>query len=410
MEPRKQRSRLQRTPRFSKAPSPYEDLLSPAQEELAFDIEPEQDLSIPVSGAPWNPDDIRISTKPFSLRHIVDMISDAELDLAPDFQRSTIWKSPQKSRLVESILLRIPLPAFYFNEMGDGSMQVVDGVQRLSAVYEFARGPLPQAPKDTSRLLLEGMQYLAGLEDKGYKDLSPILRRRFDNTQIFANIIDPQTPDAVKFDIFRRINTGGSPLNSQEIRHCISRKSSRDFLKRCASSEHLTRSTDAVLRDNARMVDRELALRFFAFRQVDWHDIYVKKRSLDEFLLAMTRRIEAMSTSQQDAAFADFDRAMFRAWRVFDGNAFRKWPEDKKRGPLNRSLFESWSVALAECSDENALWKAKNIIVEDTRRRMAKDEEYINSFTIATSDFRRIDTRFRVARTIVEWAVQKARS
>ncbi len=211
-----------------------------------MDVEPDEPEEFDkTAGAPWDPNDIRVTTKPFSLRHIADMIADGELDLAPDFQRRMIWKNTQKSRLIESILLRIPLPAFYFNEERDGKLQVVDGVQRLTAIYEFARGPLPSAAAqagESGRLLLEDLQYLGTLEGRSYDQLEPSLRRRFDNTQIFINIIDPQTPDALKFDIFRRINTGGSPLNSQEIRHCISNDASRKFLKRCVESAAFNKS------------------------------------------------------------------------------------------------------------------------------------------------------------------------
>jgi len=89
---------------------------------------------------PWNPSDIRVSTKQFSLRNILDLIDEGDLELAPDFQRNQVWKARQKSRLIESILLQIPLPAFYFAEDTNGMMRVVDGLQRLSTVHSFVRG------------------------------------------------------------------------------------------------------------------------------------------------------------------------------------------------------------------------------------------------------------------------------
>ena len=85
---------------------------------------------------PWNPDDIRVASQNFALRNILDMIDDGDLELTPEFQRQRVWKPPQKSRLIESILLRIPLPAFYFSEDPDGKMHVVDGYgdHRLTAM------------------------------------------------------------------------------------------------------------------------------------------------------------------------------------------------------------------------------------------------------------------------------------
>ncbi len=151
---------------------------------------------------PWDPSKIRISTKPFSLRQVIDMIDDKDIDLAPDFQRLFVWKPAQRSRLIESILLGIPLPAFYFNQDREGAMQVVDGVQRLTTIHRFVT--------DDERLTELGTSRASPASRTRTSDI--IHKRRFQQTQIFVNVIEPQTPDDVKFDVFRRINTGGSPL------------------------------------------------------------------------------------------------------------------------------------------------------------------------------------------------------
>src|SRR5690606_4815101 len=115
---------------------------------------------------------------------------------------------------IESILLGIPLPTFYFNENEKGDMQVVDGVQRLTTIYDFVRG---------NAFALGDVDYLKDLRGKTFDEIGSAFRRRMNNTQFVVHVIDPQAPYRVKFDIFRRINTGGSPLSSQEIRHCMSR-------------------------------------------------------------------------------------------------------------------------------------------------------------------------------------------
>jgi len=111
-----------------------------------------------------------------------------------------------------------------------------------------------------------------------YSTLEPATRRRFAGTQIVAHVIEPQTPDEVKYDIFNRVNTGGSPLTAQEIRHCMSKTRSRHFLKALVESPNFDKalgdvfwnkdSTGNLVRDNLRMSDREMALRFCAFRSV----------------------------------------------------------------------------------------------------------------------------------------------
>ncbi|MGC3998063.1 MAG: DUF262 domain-containing protein [Anaeromyxobacter sp.] len=357
-------------------------------------MEPEDNApSAPAEGGPWNPDDIRITTKPYSLRHICDMISDGDLDLAPDFQRRDVWKAPQKARLIESILLRIPLPSFYFDEDVEGRLHVVDGVQRLTAIFEFAR----------KSMKLSDLRYLESLDHKAYKELDPTLRRRFDGTQIFVNVIDPQTPPKVKFDVFVRLNTGGTPLNAQEIRHCISSNVSREFLKTCVSVAEFHAATGNAFRDKetTRMADRELALRFFALRQSDWEAVYRAKSSYDEFLVEMTQRIDGMNAQDLTPYVESFTQAMKNAALLFEGDAFRRWNRDGRKGPINKSLFESWAVVLADVNWPSVAQRKDKILVE-FKRRIAHDEDYLASATVATTDLKRIQTRIRIAGEILD--------
>jgi hypothetical protein len=135
-------------------------------------------------------------------------------------------------------------------------MQVVDGVQRLTAIKEFAQGGFQ----------LTDLEYLLELNGKDFNGLDASLRRRFHQTQIFVNVIEPETPVEVKFNIFKRINTGGEPLQPQEIRHALGGERSRDILKRMAGVEAFHRATAGAFETDARMSARELALRFIAFR------------------------------------------------------------------------------------------------------------------------------------------------
>jgi hypothetical protein len=108
---------------------------------------------------PWRPEEIRVTTSNFSVRNVLDMIDDGELELAPGFQRNKVWSLGTRSRLIESILLKIPLPAFYFAQDNDGTMKVVDGLQRLSTVHSFAR---------EEGFTLHGLEYLSGEEGKRF--------------------------------------------------------------------------------------------------------------------------------------------------------------------------------------------------------------------------------------------------
>jgi hypothetical protein len=346
---------------------------------------------------PSHESEIRVSTKQFSIRQVMDQIDDKDLELAPDFQRNQVWKPWQKSGLIESILLQIPLPAFYFAETADGLLRVVDGLQRLSTIHGYMR---------QSAFALSGLEYL---EDEvgglTYKELALPWRRRMDNTQIFAHVIDPKTPPQVTYDIFKRINTGGTPLKPQEIRHCMSSQRSRDFLKSCVDLPEFAAATGTRLHNSVRMDDREVALRFCAFRLLGvGHYVEHSQGSIESFLMEATNLLDDRARVD-DAALAAlreaFRAAMRNAITIFGAHAFRKWPEGSDyRSPINKALFESWSVALADLDLEDAA-RRKSDIVARARGLMTDDAKYLQAISVSTGDQRKVALRFEVARDVV---------
>jgi hypothetical protein len=346
---------------------------------------------------PWDPNKIRVSTRQYSLRQVVDEIADGTIDLAPDFQRDFVWKARQKTLLIESILLGIPLPAFYFNANEDNAVQVVDGVQRLSTIRDFAGGAM---------ILSGDLEYLKRFENVRFSGLEPTLRRRFQQTQIVVHVIEPTTPADVKYDIFKRINTGGSPLTAQEIRHCIGRTRSRATLKRLAGLAVFKKATG--LRNARRMADRELVLRFLAFHLLlerrSWPKIYQGFRTLDEFLADATAALDdplRVTDPKLEQLESAFETAMRNAIKVFGDHAFRKWPRDAtRRAPLNKSLFESWAVALCALPRSEAAVHAPKIR-NAARGAMTDDVEYIQSVTYGTGKNEQVFRRFTRSLAIV---------
>ena len=398
------------------------------EENEATGVEAE-DSEAYVPDQPYDSKKIRVDPKTFSLRQIVDMIKDGDLDLAPDFQRKKVWKMREKSRLIESILLRIPLPAFYFSAEGDGLLRVVDGLQRLSTVDDFVKGAFA----------LTDLEYLGEeLNTKTFGQLDSTWTRRIHQTQIFANVIDPQTPTKVKFDIFKRLNTGGSPLNAQEIRHCMSGQRCRDFLKACTGGFYV-KETDAWLPfadyqaakgvlpkkvyekalaaaaafgeatnwkmwDHVRMADREVILRFAAFRML-WPDLdqYAPSAVMDDFLTEAVQKIDAQLSEDALADLAaELEQAMVNARELFGEHAFRKWPADDDRiNPINRALFESWSVALADHSIDAVKPAQRKKITAALRQEMATNGSYVDAISAGTGDRLKVKLRFELARDIL---------
>lgn len=236
----------------------------------------------------YDPALIRVDPRTFSLHQIIDMLDAKELDLTPDFQRKKVWKDWQKSRLIESIFLRIPLPAFYFAADADGLMHVVDGLQRLSTVYDFVNGSA-----DFSTL--SGLEYLTEAQLGGvtWAALGGTWKRRLHTTQIFAHVIDPQTPMPVKFQIFRRLNQGGEPLTSMEIINSLCRLRSRDFLRRLANSPQFLDVTENRLKDHPRMADRESVLIICALHMQPDIGAIQSYDELDDFLVTTARFLDS---------------------------------------------------------------------------------------------------------------------
>ncbi|EKK9972218.1 DUF262 domain-containing protein [Vibrio parahaemolyticus] len=347
---------------------------------------------------PWDPEKIRITTKHFSLREVVDQISDGDIDLSPDFQRDYVWNERQKTRLVESVLLGIPLPAFYFNQETDGSYQIVDGVQRLSTIAAFM--------KNEHSLRSTNLEYLKDYDGLKFKDLATLELRRFRSTQIVVHVIEPTTPADIKYDIFSRVNTLGSPLKAQEIRHAMSTSRSRNYLTKFVENTHFDNATDfnfwkvtengKHIRNSGRMTDREIALRFCAFKASSLEE-YRQFSSLDSFLVNFTERLDgktknSITDTEMEHLLSSFESAMDSAHQILGNLAFRRIEDGKqRRGPINRAIFESQSIALSRYSTKELMKRSSE--VKDILLGLFQNPEYTKSVTVGTGAPNSVKTR-----------------
>ena len=209
---------------------------------------------------PFNPERIKVHPKNIVVDQLVKRISLGEIDLAPDFQRlQNIWPPIDQSRLVESLLLRIPLPVFYVASDEKDNWAVVDGLQRMSTINRYVSGEFN----------LSNLEYLTHLEGKKHGDLGRPMQRRISETSLVVNVIEWGTPDEVMFNIFHRINTGGTKLNGQEIRHALVPGPVRSYLKTLSELEEFLEATDRSIAKK-RMADRDCVLRFLSFHIDDW--------------------------------------------------------------------------------------------------------------------------------------------
>ncbi len=371
------------------------DDLQPLAEEDDADydsgVEKEQEDPQEHAEHPFDPSKIKIRTIQVLVDQLVSRIEHQEIDLAPDFQRMRgIWDDQRKSRLIESLLLRIPIPVFYVAANEEEQWSVVDGLQRMSTIHDYVTG----------KFALQRLEYRKELNGQRHDLLPRPMRRRIGETQLIVNVIEPGTPPEVMFNIFRRINTGGMTLNGQEIRHALHPGPVREYLKRLAASEEFAAATDRSIKPR-RMADRECVLRFLAFHVAPWEEY--AGGSLDGHLAEVMKKINAMTSGQRDALAGDFKKAMVAARRIFGRQAFRKLGGERLN-PISKPLFEAWGVQLARCSSDQAdrLVERREEVLSRFVTLLNEDPEFDKAISLSTSMPQRIRKRFAAIRDLVQ--------
>lgn len=339
----------------------------------------------------YDPEKINIATREPTIEQLLRRIDEEALDLAPDFQRqANIWKPDVKSRLIESILIRIPLPAFYIDATDEENWLVVDGLQRLSVLKQFV---------SDKTLKLTGLEYLIHLKGKTYDELEPRYRRRILETQPTVYLIEKGTPPEVKYNIFKRINTGGTPLSNQEIRHALNPGNATRFLAKLAESQGFRQVINLSESKRKRMDDREFVLGFLAFKLTSYK--YYQDGNRDTFLSEALFKVNHLTGEELNKIESSFQKAMNTAAEIFGENAFRKLSKNTKRKqPLNKALFEAWSVNFSNLTDEEIKsLKNKNKELTDKFMDYAdKDKEFLKSISQAAN---KVEYRFRTVEKII---------
>jgi hypothetical protein len=339
---------------------------------------------------PYNPEEIKVRSDKIPITLISQMIDNKDIDLNPDFQRHLVWDHIQKSRLIESVLLRIPLPMFYFAEDKEGKLSVVDGLQRISTIKEFMNNKFP----------LKNLQYLETTcggkyyETKDKKQgIDAKYFRWFNLTTLSANIIDPSSPFEVKYDIFRRINTGGKPLNNQEIRNCLTGQGLRETLKEMASLEEFKTATDNSIKPK-RMEDQEVVLRFLMF-----YDMVIHKGDIDSYNGYMDSSLDEFTEIQIKSKKSDFEQqiknfsnAMKNAeYLIGRKYAFRKIAPDNilpgvGKQLINKALFVCISILLADWEHEKIKFlNANQALLSPLATKIRDDRQLFNYLSYGTN-------------------------
>jgi Protein of unknown function DUF262 len=341
---------------------------------------------------PFDPDKIDVITRAPTVDLLLSRVRDSRIDLAPEFQRRAgIWTDVRQSRLIESLLLRIPLPTLYASEVEDEAWVVVDGIQRLTTIARFVQ---PESLGVTVKpLRLRQLEYLERYNGHTFGDLPGRLQTRIRETELVVHLIRRGTPEEVKYNIFARINTGGVPLSAQELRHALIPGQARKLLGMWAQSEAFRAATGHSVRDE-RMADREMVLRFLAFHLND--PSRYAAQDFDRFLRGVMRQVNDLPPAAVKSAETRFVAAMEAAGKVFGQHAFRKlYALDSARYPINKALFEAVSANLARLSarEHRLLADRKDLVLEKYIDLM-RDYQLDRAISQGTGDIAKVRYRF----------------
>jgi len=333
------------------------------------------------------PADVKVSRDVFSVYELKRKYEDRKtVILDPEFQRNKVWNNTQKSELVESILMGIPLPVMYFAEDKYGNLQVIDGRQRLTALFEFLNDKF----KITSAPILNHIR------GKRFSELEAKEQVKLEDYQLIVYIVKPQTPDRIKFDIFDRVNRGGTPLNKQEMRNALYQGNSTRLLKELSELEIFKKATGYAI-NSKRMKDRYLILRFLGFYLYFTKQIDIEYKSdIDDFLGKIMEYINKLEEISLNELKNIFVKSMKNSYEILGENAFRI-PTDGRKRPINMALFESLSYLMSFDVVENDKYQVKEKI-----NNLFNDKEFVNSLEKKIDSSKSVEIRFKKMKAILE--------
>ena len=316
-----------------------------------------------------------------TIHDVIRRIKQSKYIMDPDFQRDFIWPEDKQSKLIESVIMRIPLPVFYMAEDDEGRMVVVDGLQRLSTFHHFITGKL--------KLILPDRKELDG---QGFSDLPAKIQNRIEDCNLIFYTIDSKVPERARLDIFERVN-GGVPLTRQQMRNSLFMGEGTAFLKREAQTDIFLEATGRSL-NRKTMRDREFVNRFCAFQLLSLDEY---RGDMDQFLADCLRRMNRMNNAQLASLSAEFRRGLANNRLLFDRFAFRKHvPGQTRRPVLNASFWDVMSTGLSRYEEHRVSALAGP--VREAIYELLENEEFNTAIRYGPNDARKVKTRFTMAR------------
>lgn len=329
---------------------------------------------------PYNVSDVRIESKMINIFQIERWILEGSLNLRPEYQRNLVWDNKRKSALIESLLLRFPISTFCFDEDMYGKKNIIDGMQRLNSIHEFINNEFE----------LTGLQYFPDCENKLFSNLNRKYQAYILNTILIVNVLDGRCPQTIKFDIFRRINTTGLQLNSQEIRNMIAKPEVRKLLKSMSSCKEFVMATNGRIND-IRMGGQELCLRYIMILlHFDWQkkvlvDYHGLEKTMDNTILELNKQSNNME--MYNGILNLFKESMRQAFMILGEFSFRKSEMSNKK--INASLFIGWSIVLSIMGLSNKDIESNTDKIFKNYKKQLQDNRYLYKMIRSSSNSKR---------------------
>lgn len=336
---------------------------------------------------------IKIDRVQFSIFELKRRYDKGLICLDPDFQRNEVWSTRQKSELIESVVMGIPLPLIYLAETMEGKLVIVDGRQRLTTFFRYL----------DNEFSINGLKIMTELNACKFRDLENDAKKskyatEIEDFQLVIQIIKYPTPDRVRFDIFDRVNRGGTPLNNQEMRNALYQGPATRLLNELAVSDAFKDATGHSV-SPLHMKDKYIILRALSFYL--WKKDILKKRNgekvvyrsdIEEFLGYSMEYLNWVDDDSREKLKSLFFKVMKRCYDTLGENAFRIPTDSGRRRPVSMTLFESlfYFVTLIEEKQREVPEGAERKALDD----MLEDAVFLDALTYNVDSAVHVQNRF----------------
>lgn len=354
---------------------------------------------IPVTiDKPFDPASLKVEVKNSTIDQLRLMLKNNLIDLQPDFQRRpNLWKASKKSRLIESIILGIPLPSFYFYIDSDKEKWVViDGLQRLCSIQDFMV---------TKTLRLRGLEFLKDkFEGKSYDDFSYFDQLNMSMRSVTLNIISGVSSVEAQYIIFKRINSTGTMLSPAEIHNALFHGRAMELVKKMATSLQFKDATHHQV-DEKRLLHQDYVLRFVAFYVCGYENYTGNMESLIGHALDFINKKATEADIQQIRS--DFYTSLSLSTALLGDDSFRnpKSPKANKTAKAYKvsiSLFEATACGLARLSAaERSRLLSHRVAFHQAYRQLFEDKDFRGKLSNGTNQKKSVITRFSMLESII---------